>query len=64
MSLERETVVIDHLDGTQEKVEDVTRQHIEGGVLYLFCRWSFDHREEHLGSWPLANIKKWAPQQT
>ena len=57
---ERMTVVIEFLDGTQERVENVTRQEsANGNVLHLFCRWSFEHDEEHLGSWPLASIKKW-----
>lgn len=53
------TVTIENLDGTTENVEHVTRVHVADGVLWLFRRWSFDHREEHAGSYPLASIRKW-----
>lgn len=53
------TVTIENLDGTTETVEDITRVHVEDEVLHLFRRWSFDHREEHAGSYPMASIRKW-----
>jgi hypothetical protein len=53
------TITIENLDGTTEHVEDITRTHVAGGVLHLFRRWSFEHREEHAGSYPLESIRKW-----
>lgn len=54
------TVTIENLDGTAETVEHITRIHIQdGAVLHLFRRWSFDHREEHAGSYPLVSIRRW-----
>jgi len=52
-------VVIEFLDGTSEKVELSTRQHIAEGVLHLFKKNGEYAEEEHLGSWPLSVIKKW-----
>lgn len=53
------TVTIEYLDGTTTRVELVTRQHIDDGVLHLFCKNGSMADEEHLGSYPLVNIRKW-----
>ena len=53
------TVYIEYLDGTTERVESVTRQHVDGDALHLFRKTGQYADEEHLGSWPLENIKKW-----
>lgn len=53
-------VVIVHLDDTEERVQLVSRQVVDSGVLHLFQRdSSYGPNETHLGSWPLAAIKKW-----
>lgn len=53
------TVVIEYLDGTTERVQSVTRQHVDGDALHLFCKNGSMADEEHLGSYPLVNIKRW-----
>jgi len=53
-------VVIEHLDGTEERVVLVARQVVADGALSLFGKVSGHMSDDrHLGSWPLASIKKW-----
>lgn len=53
------TVTIEYVDGTTERVPSVTRQHVDGDALHLYCKNGAGAEEEHLGSYPLENIKKW-----
>lgn len=59
MRLEFVDVTITSLDGTTEVAKGSTRQVCLDGVLHLFRRTDEMADETHLGSWPLASIKKW-----
>lgn len=47
------------VDGTEETIERVEKARIHDGVLILENRRPISYDTEHLGSYPLANIKKW-----
>ena len=51
---------ITHLDGTTELIERADRLYLGDGVLDVFQRQSqFTPFENHLGSFPLASIRKY-----
>jgi hypothetical protein len=52
-------VTIEHLDGTVETISAANEQEVRDGVLTLWQHAEFSPHAEHLGSWPLATIKKW-----
>lgn len=52
-------VIIDYIDGTTETVERANDLEIRDGVLTLWQHAEFSPHADHLGSWPLATIKKW-----
>lgn len=59
MRIEFRDVEIEFTDGTTETVPMTTRQYLGDGVLHLFQKNGDYVPEEHLGSYPLANIRKW-----
>ena len=46
-------------DDRVEHVQNVTREHLDLGVLSLYQQNGEMAPEEHLGSWPLVNIRSW-----
>lgn len=50
-------------DGTKETVGRVDSVRVTEGVLILGNRRPISYDTEHLGSYPLANIKKWTAEE-
>ncbi|MFY1588976.1 hypothetical protein ACN267_31300 [Micromonospora sp. WMMD734] len=59
MRFEFRDVAIEFVDGEQETVSMATREYISDGVLHLFQKNGEYAPETHMGSYPLANIRKW-----
>lgn len=50
-------------DGTEETVDRVEKARVTEGVLILENRRPISYDTEHLGSYPLVNIKKWTAEE-
>lgn len=55
------TVVITYMDGTEERVEWVTKAETREGVLHLKQenRGSYFSETTDLGAYPIHNIRRW-----
>ena len=50
-------------DSPDDVIQTVTRYHIENDVLHLFLRNGEYAEEEHLASYPLANVRRWTKKR-
>lgn len=56
-------VKIEHTDGTKSE-ETATRTLVTEGTLFLWYQSDSGIEEQHMGAYPLANIKKWSVKES
>jgi hypothetical protein len=52
-------VTIEFIDGSTQLIRHVDREVVADGVLNLYRDRPYSGGYEHLGSWPIQNIKRW-----
>lgn len=60
--MSRVKVHIEHLDGTKEVTTTADQVQVRDGVLHVYDRHynqGFSFGDEHIGSYPLASIRKY-----
>jgi hypothetical protein len=54
---------ITFMDGTETVVEYADGSHVRDEVLHIFRDRQFSGGREHLGSFPLVNVRKWKTEE-